>query len=414
MTVHRMLRDHLLSAYQIRAGKRAPWRIEYDSVVAYCNRLRVHHFISEDRLLRTPKQGRLRDEDLLPFPTEQTIDASEVMRRLGISRETVTGLIQAGHIVGYQILIETKSCPWRIYAPSLDRYLASLHAEAKTSPRMRQAHASRRSARRAASYHHARVPSKSGLARSLPNPMSLATTTVSSTNLCDATGTPIVSATIQFQPVLSNGLFTSFKYGGSTGGQASSKPVSTQVVNGAFSIVLADTAQTFPINIGYAVTCTDKATGYVHLSPKQGYGCFQPTGSAVNFDEVDPNLAPQVTVQTGPTGATGAGVSLVIATHTFSAAGSATLTHNLNTMTPIVTAFASGCRKYLLTPLNANQFTVTAAGPGTITVMYAVTNIFISTTSTLTIATTSLMATTSTLTVNLGALTSTTSTLTVA
>jgi hypothetical protein len=113
--------------------------LEYDSVIEHCNQLRVHYRISEDRLLRKPAHGRLRDEDLLPFPIAQTVFAKEVQRRLDIARQNVIYLIEQGDLVGYQVLIDLKASPYRIYRPSLERYMASLRiqAQSKTSARPR-------------------------------------------------------------------------------------------------------------------------------------------------------------------------------------------------------------------------------------------------------------------------------------
>jgi excisionase family DNA binding protein len=134
-TVLSMLEGKLLRSYRI--GSR--WRVEYDSVIEHCNQLRVHYRISEDRLLRKPAHGRLRDEDLLPFPIAQTVFAKEVQRRLDIARQNVIYLIEQGDLVGYQVLIDLKASPYRIYRPSLERYMASLRiqAQSKTSARPR-------------------------------------------------------------------------------------------------------------------------------------------------------------------------------------------------------------------------------------------------------------------------------------
>jgi len=126
-------------------------------------------------------------------------------------------------------------------------------------------------------------------------------TTVSATALKDATGALISSATIHFQPVTSKGQATSFRAG--NGGQTSSRAVTTQVVNGAFSIQLADTFLTVPQYIAYSVTVTDDATGATLLG--SGYSAFQPTGSTFSFDTFTPNLQPGVTVQPGPQGPQG-------------------------------------------------------------------------------------------------------------
>lgn len=129
-------------------------------------------------------------------------------------------------------------------------------------------------------------------------------TTVSATNLCDATGSLIANATIYFKPVDNKGNPISFRVGSTNNGQAVAEPVSTNVINGAFSIVLADMNLTAPINIGYAVTVIDNLTGNSLLGA--GYGCVQwPTGTTFDFDTYAPNYAAQITVQYGPPGPQG-------------------------------------------------------------------------------------------------------------
>lgn len=131
-TVVRMMNRKLLRNYRVGLN----WRIEYESVVEYCNELRVAYRVSEHQLLRKPARGRLRDEDLLPFPIAQTIYAKEVERRLDIGRRPVIYLIEQGDLVGYQILIDAAASPYRIYRPSFERYLASLHAQARPRGRV--------------------------------------------------------------------------------------------------------------------------------------------------------------------------------------------------------------------------------------------------------------------------------------
>jgi hypothetical protein len=140
--------------------------------------------------------------------------------------------------------------------------------------------------------------------------------TVSASNVQDSAGILLANGTISFTPVNNSGAPISYRVNGK--GQAITTPVSTLVTNGAFSIQLADTAQTAPDNVCYAVTIWNKTTGKQILGT--GYGCVQPAGSGVavtssnawctaatptvggicNFDNYTPNLAALVTVQTGP------------------------------------------------------------------------------------------------------------------
>jgi len=127
-------------------------------------------------------------------------------------------------------------------------------------------------------------------------------TTVSASNLKDATGAKITNATILFQPVDNNGRPISFRSGGSAG-QTIVSPVSAAVMDGAFSVVLADTTLTTPTNIGYAVTVIDNVTGESRLG--RGYECIQPSTSTWSFDNYVPNLAAQVSVIVGGQGPAG-------------------------------------------------------------------------------------------------------------
>ena len=110
-------------------------------------------------------------------------------------------------------------------------------------------------------------------------------TTVSAQHVRDTTGAMIANATIKFQPCDQQGRLTSYRVGG--GGQASFQPVSAQVRAGIFTIQLADTTLTLPVNIAFAVTVVDNATGNVLLGPK-GY-LIQPSGAEWDFDEYVPS-----------------------------------------------------------------------------------------------------------------------------
>jgi len=138
-TLGRMLVKQLIRGYR-HPG--APWHIEYDSVVEYCDQLRVLHCISDDRVGIAAGRRR-RDHDLLPFPLAETISMSDAQERLDISHNAIVHLIEMGSLTGYQVLFETKGCPWRIHAPSLERYIESLHIMAGKRPSSRPALPSR-------------------------------------------------------------------------------------------------------------------------------------------------------------------------------------------------------------------------------------------------------------------------------
>lgn len=133
--------------------------------------------------------------------------------------------------------------------------------------------------------------------------------TVSGTQLTDSSGSPVSNATITFAPSLLNGQPTSFRKGVS-GGQTIIRPVTATVTSGAFSLSVADSSTTDPVNVCYNVTVTDNVTGNNLLG--SGYGCVQPSttatwcsGTACNFDSYPPNLLPQAQQQSGPQGIQG-------------------------------------------------------------------------------------------------------------
>jgi hypothetical protein len=100
-------------------------------------------------------------------------------------------------------------------------------------------------------------------------------TVVSGSHTQDSTGTLVQNATISFAPVNNNGAPISFRANGA--GQVIDQPVTAQVVNGVFSIQLADTALTDPANVCYSVTIVSNVSGK-QLLGSVGYTCVQPTG----------------------------------------------------------------------------------------------------------------------------------------
>ena len=109
-----------------------PWRINYDSVVAYCNSLRLQYRISP-RLVPLAPARRHRDEDLLPFPLKDTIYVLEVCTTLDCSRDTVSHLLDTGAIVGYRVRSQdVTGNRWRIYRLSLEQYMATLRSSAQS------------------------------------------------------------------------------------------------------------------------------------------------------------------------------------------------------------------------------------------------------------------------------------------
>lgn len=140
-TVTKMLENQMIRGYRHIASN-APWHIDYDSVVEYCDNLRILYCIRDARP-RLAGRARHRDREILPFPLDETIYMDEARKRLDLTTVAVIHLIQAGALVGYQIIFEQMGCPWRIHAPSLERYLASLHAMATKRPSVHRSPASR-------------------------------------------------------------------------------------------------------------------------------------------------------------------------------------------------------------------------------------------------------------------------------
>jgi hypothetical protein len=160
---------------------------------------------------------------------------------------------------------------------------------------------------------------------------------VSGSTLVDSTGTPVANATISFAPVSSTGAPISYRINGH--GQSIQSPVTALVTSGAFSIQVADTALTSPVNVCFNVTVIDNVSGNSILGP--GYGCVQPAGSGVavtgtqawctasggstggacNFDTFTPNLSALILSQAFPTAALGIG-TVVTGTPGSSAAAS--------------------------------------------------------------------------------------------
>jgi hypothetical protein len=135
-------------------------------------------------------------------------------------------------------------------------------------------------------------------------------TTVSASKLTDASGNPLNNATISFTPCSASGAPLSFQVGGQ--GQAISAPVSANVVNGAFTIQLADTSLTLPQNICFAVKIVSRLSTAGALAQQllgPGY-LIQPSGSTWDFDAFEPNLPTLALIQTGPQGAAGTDGSL--------------------------------------------------------------------------------------------------------
>ncbi len=117
---------------------------------------------------------------------------------------------------------------------------------------------------------------------------------VAASNLQDSNGALISSATITFAPVNAFGQPIAYRVNGN--GQASIRTMKAPVVNGAFTLRLADTSLTSPQNVCFAATLIDNQSGENLLGP--GYGCVQPAANnswcasqVCDFDDYLPSLA---------------------------------------------------------------------------------------------------------------------------
>ncbi|MHB1794798.1 MAG: hypothetical protein ACYCPO_07500 [Acidobacteriaceae bacterium] len=125
-TVYRLLRTPLhagsdeMSLHGYNTMRFAPIRIEYASVVRFCDVLRERHGIPDRR--PAPTFGRWRDEELLPFPWADTITTDDAAGVLGIDRSKVLLRIEAGQFEAYQIV---GMSDWRISKTSLAKVIAS-------------------------------------------------------------------------------------------------------------------------------------------------------------------------------------------------------------------------------------------------------------------------------------------------
>jgi hypothetical protein len=95
-------------------------RVNYHSIVAYCDHLRRLHHIPD----RRPPLGRgmrYRDADLLPFPLADTVSMQKTIRALGCeSTKFVVARIEEGRFEAYQVV---PMGSWRISYTSLQHFI---------------------------------------------------------------------------------------------------------------------------------------------------------------------------------------------------------------------------------------------------------------------------------------------------
>jgi hypothetical protein len=128
-TIWDLLDEKLLRGYQL--GRSQPWNILYDSVVELCDDLRLRFHIADRRKRKLKPGQRWRDDELLPFPAEDTISLNEAAVGLGSQRKIVLHLIEEGKFDAYQ-LYERGS--WRISKSSLFAFAAQKAEEVTQTP----------------------------------------------------------------------------------------------------------------------------------------------------------------------------------------------------------------------------------------------------------------------------------------
>jgi hypothetical protein len=119
-TVQKLLRKGLITGFRVCGSN--TWSIEYDSVVEFCNRLRVEFHIRDRRPAKLTS-GRWRDADLLPFPIADTVTVQDAMRGLSANCVIVHRLCEEGKLESYRFY---GHAPWRISKASLFAYADQL------------------------------------------------------------------------------------------------------------------------------------------------------------------------------------------------------------------------------------------------------------------------------------------------
>lgn len=136
-TVYRMAEDNYrdgraaikLVSYRHQSRK----RVLYSSIVAFCNFLRAEYGIADRRPQLAHPILRHRDEDLLPFPLDDTIHSAEALAALGYEdRRPLVYLIEEGHFDAYRL---SNEYIWRISRISFKKFLDRTRDKKFTAPR---------------------------------------------------------------------------------------------------------------------------------------------------------------------------------------------------------------------------------------------------------------------------------------
>jgi hypothetical protein len=126
-TVRVLIDRKLLPAFRVE--EKQNWSVPYDSVVDFCNQLRMDYMIRDRRPKLAPGMRRWRDEDLLPFPWSDTITVSEAATGFNTRPETILHLINdraKGEVGVFDAYHFMEVSPWRISRSSLLKYAQKL------------------------------------------------------------------------------------------------------------------------------------------------------------------------------------------------------------------------------------------------------------------------------------------------
>jgi hypothetical protein len=114
-------------------NSKASWkRVNYQSIVGYCDHLRRQHRIPDRRPPLEAPYLRYRDVDLLPFPWSDTVTAQEAARALGYEKvDSVVTRIETGCFEAYQIVPGSN---WRVSRSSLLRFIEGAERRVRGLP----------------------------------------------------------------------------------------------------------------------------------------------------------------------------------------------------------------------------------------------------------------------------------------
>lgn len=113
-------------------GKASWKRVDYQSIVDYCDHLRRECKIPDRRPPLEHPYLRYRDVDLLPFPWADTLTAKEAACALGYEKvDSVVTRIEAGCFEAYQIVPGSN---WRVSRLSLLRFIEGAERRVRGLP----------------------------------------------------------------------------------------------------------------------------------------------------------------------------------------------------------------------------------------------------------------------------------------